>query len=318
MSVVHTVSAVKNRRKTEAAPSQAADGTWSMRLRQAGHDIWVTSQPSAKAAKAAAYAELAARTGRSKPHGKGPSQSLAAALGEYAMQMFKFKKGAPQEIRRLNVYLRAAGMHTLVATPPKEAAKGVRFDIGLEAWTDERKIPPGLKTFRRALETKSADSNRMRAVLATKPVEKIARQDLQVLVGKLREEGCSAATVYQEIAILKRFFNFVQTTWAWPLFENPATGLELEVLDNERSRVLTKQEQQFFDEALIECKNKQAALAVKLLLHTAMRASEPLTDLRWGDIDWTKSTLRLRDSKTRARNVPLSNEALRRIRVPTT
>ncbi len=196
MSVVHTAPAVKTRRKTEAAPSQAADGTWSMRLRQAGQDVWVHSQPSAKAAKAAAYAELAARTRRSKPHGKGPSQSLAAALCEYAKQTFKFKKGALQEIRRLNVYLRAAGMHTLVATPPNEAVKGVHFDIGLEAWSDERKIPLGLKAFRRALETKSAGSNRMRAVLATKPVNKISRQDLQVFVGKLREEGCSAATVY--------------------------------------------------------------------------------------------------------------------------
>lgn len=84
----------------------------------------------------------------------------------------------------------------------------------------------------------------------------------------------------------------------------------MEKVDNERNRVLSKQEQQLFDEALLECKNKQAAQAVKLLLQTGMRASEPLTDLRWGDINWTNSTLRLRDAKTSARNVPLSHQAL--------
>jgi len=41
-----------------------------------------------------------------------------------------------------------------------------------------------------------------------------------------------------------------------------------------------------------------------------MRSSEALQHARWGDVDWDARELRLRDSKTDSRDVPLSPKAI--------
>ena len=51
-----------------------------------------------------------------------------------------------------------------------------------------------------------------------------------------------------------------------------------------------------------------------MLRETAMRSSEPLKHARWGDINWARSVLQLVDSKTGAREVPLSPAALQVLR----
>ncbi len=59
-----------------------------------------------------------------------------------------------------------------------------------------------------------------------------------------------------------------------------------------------------------EQRNPGAVLAIRLLLLTGARTDEILS-LKWTDIDWEHKMLRLRDTKTGARDVPVSKEVLR-------
>lgn len=59
-----------------------------------------------------------------------------------------------------------------------------------------------------------------------------------------------------------------------------------------------------------EQRNPGAVLAIRLLLLTGARTDEILS-LKWTDIDWEHKLLRLRDTKTGARDVPVSKEVLR-------
>ena len=59
-------------------------------------------------------------------------------------------------------------------------------------------------------------------------------------------------------------------------------------------------------------RNPGAVLAIRLLLLTGARTDEILS-LKWADIDWEHKLLRLRDTKTGARDVPVSADALRLI-----
>jgi integrase len=47
-----------------------------------------------------------------------------------------------------------------------------------------------------------------------------------------------------------------------------------------------------------------------LLRETAMRSSEPLERACWGDVDWARNVLSLRDAKGGKRDVPLSPDAI--------
>ena len=60
------------------------------------------------------------------------------------------------------------------------------------------------------------------------------------------------------------------------------------------------------DAALPDCRNALVAPVVTLLRETAMRASEPLEHTCWGDVNWERRVLCLRDAKAGSRDVPLS------------
>jgi integrase len=53
----------------------------------------------------------------------------------------------------------------------------------------------------------------------------------------------------------------------------------------------------------------QAGAALKLALYTGMRRSE-ITDTRWSDVDWDRRIIRLKEGKTGARTIHLTDQAL--------
>src|SRR5690606_33982481 len=63
-----------------------------------------------------------------------------------------------------------------------------------------------------------------------------------------------------------------------------------------------------------DCRNREVAPAVILLLETAMRSSEPLEQATWADVDWGRCLLHLREAKAGKRDVPLSERAMEALR----
>lgn len=297
-----------------AAKPYREGSTWSVRQRVNGKRIYLSGFATAREAEIAAAQTVADGQGREK--GKGPYKtSLATALQIYGLERLPFLRGAPQEVRRINRYLRDAGLATLVATPLHDAnqrpGKTVYFEVSLEPPLPNRKIPRGLGTHRAQQAEKTARSDAVRRRLANIPVADIARHDLQNLVSTQRQDNVSASTIANERALLRVLFNYVQTVWNWPAPNgNPATRLRMPVVDNARDRVMSPEEQAQLDSALAECTNQLVAPTLTLLRETAMRASEPIAHARWRDVDFTRRVIRLPSGKTGRRDVPLSIAAL--------
>jgi len=324
----------KAKARPKAAPYKEGKG-WAMRSRYKNHDIYVSGKKTEGAARKAVETEQTTIDRRGAPKGRGPNQTTAAqAMQDYAMKRLPFKKGAVQEAVRLNHYLRAAHLATLVVTPhvatvpmapPRRATKPGKsdnqkkthtyFDVTLEPAGAERRVANGLHAHRNAQMTKTANARKHRAVLSTKTMGSITRDDMQEYMDALRREGAAPATMQLERSLWRVLFNHAHSKWGWvSLFDNPATDLVMPQVDNERKRVMSMEEQGLMDAALATCRNAMVPPLVALLRETSMRSSEPLHRAFWVDVDWERKILNLQDSKSRKREVPLSPLALQALR----
>ena len=329
---------VKGKARPQAQPYLEGTG-YAIRAYHKGHEIYLSGYASEAAIKKEVHERRSQIDRHGAPKGRGPDATTAAqALQDYAMERLRFKKGAGQEAVRTNNYLRAAHLDTLLVTPlqavvpespataepacspAKASSKGAKpltvyFRVTLEPYQAERVIANGLHAHRRAQLTKTADARKHRAVLATKRLGSITRNDMQAYMNALRDDGAAPATMKLEQSVWKVLFNYAFTKWAWAsLQDNPATLLEMPAVHNERKRVMSLHEQTLLDAALQECRNELVAPVLTLLRETAMRASEPLAHARWRDVDWERRVLCLSDAKAGSRDVPLSPLALQVLR----
>ena len=328
-------SRVKGKGRPEAQPYLEGAG-YAIRARHKGHEIYLSGYPTEAAINKEVRERRSQIDRHGAPKGLGPDRTTAAqALQDYAMARLRFKKGARQEAVRINNYLRAAHLDTLLVTPldaalsaavseaassPAKASSKVNkqvkpltvyFRVTLEPCPAERVIANGLHTHRKAQLTKTADSQKHRAVLATRKLNDIRRDDMQNYMNAMRDEGVAPATMKLEQSVWKVLFNYAFKTWSWvSLKDNPATGLEMPPVNNERMRMMSHAEQTRLDAALLECRNTLVTPVLTLLLETAMRASEPLEHACWGDVDWARRVLCLSDAKGGKRDVPLSPVAI--------
>lgn len=288
---------------------------WSARCLYKGHDIFVSGKSSAEEAEAEVWAlKDAIKKKGAACHGGPKKKSLAQAMQLYGIEVLPKLKGAAQLVRRINRYLRAQHLPTLVVTRAP-AESNHHFVVSTEPACGERRVPNGLHKHRRALLTKTADSNKRRDVLATTPFEGVSHAVVQEFVDELSREGVAAATIANEVALLSAVFKHAKKRWNWlPWRENPCHGLTKPKVDNVRTRVLKTQEQELLDAAFADATNQSARHLYVLLRETAMRVSEPLMGARWVDVDWNDCILHLRDSKNGARDVPLSPKAIEALR----
>jgi integrase len=310
------------REKSELAVPYKVGDTWSVRARREGCDIFLSGFESSTGASKELRHRVAYMEKHGKPHGGGPDQTtVAKAMQEHALKHLPSLKGADQEARRINRYLRAARLQTIELIPmtevteglelPKGACVGKYFAVFLRPFTASRAIPQGLEDHRRLLMTKTGGSDRLRAVLANLKVSEVNHDHIQGLVRALEAEEFARATVAQEQALLRRLFNHARTKWHWPRPDtNPACGLKLAGALAKRVRVMSHDEQARMDEALDYCVNDRIQPAVMLLTETAMRAEECIDTAKWGGVDWDRRILRLEDAKAGPRDVPLSPKAI--------
>lgn len=174
----------KARRSREATPYKHGKG-YAIRRQYRGHDIFLSGFKTQAEAKRAMNREVHAIDRNELPSGAGANRTtLAQALQDYATAHLPFMKGAAQEARRINNYLRAADLRLLKVTrltaavvdsgaldvadddliAPK-TGPGAYFSVQLIEHTTERVIPPGLHRHRKALLNANARTDKHRAVL---------------------------------------------------------------------------------------------------------------------------------------------------------
>lgn len=233
---------------------------WEMRRRYQGYDLYVSGHSSKAAARKAIRAKMTAIDEGAKPAGLGASRTtFAQALQDYALERLPYLKGADQEARRINNYLRAAGLRLLKVTrcePDSEAkalktGAGAYYQVELVEHAEERVIPNGLGPHRKALLTQNARTEKLRAVLASTAMSEVSRNQLQQLVFGMMRDRNAPATIANERSVWRVLFNYAHDTWNWwELQDNPACRLKMPKVDNERTRILSVNEQRLLDEAL--------------------------------------------------------------------
>lgn len=255
----------RKRKHARAQPHQTANKTWSGRVRRKGADIFLSGYKTEEQLEDELNVRVAALKTRGTPHAKGPERTtVAQAMQEHAHKHLTSLKGADQEVRRINRYLRAARLATLELCPMKEvtdvaalakgAQTGAYFAVWLKPYTSQRSIPNGLAKHRKQLLTRTGGSDRIRAVIAQTKMAEVTCELLQDLVRQLEAEGLAKATVLQEVALLKRLFNHASRKWHWVApAQNPACHLTLTGELTERDRVMSLEEQTGLDEALEYC-----------------------------------------------------------------
>jgi integrase len=293
--------------------------TWSFRIRTKGLNIYRHGFKTQAEARREAERLNQDSLEAGKPKHRGPWQmTLAEALQQYGLEHLPALKGARQDANRINGYLRCVGLSTLSVTKAKAEARdetaaptGLRHTVTLEAPVACRKIPNGLHSHRQDQTNKAAATMRQRKQLARMKVADIQPWHVQELIDAMIGDGYQAATIGLERALLSGFFTHTRKLWCWSEpRQNPAKPLTIPKVDNARTRVLTNREWSAVSQALTQSKNKFLAPAIALLLETAMRASEPLLQATWKNVDWLNCTLSLVDAKAGARDVPLSPGAI--------
>ena len=120
-----------------------------------------------------------------------------------------------------------------------------------------------------------------------------------------RLQKVKPATVYQELALLRRMFNVAIREWEW-LRDNPVSRLSFSVGNkNARDRWLTLEE----EKRLLESATNPYWLRslIMVALHTGMRRGEIL-DLKWPSVDFLRRPIAILKSKNgEKRTIPMSN-----------
>lgn len=319
-----TKAAAKGRRRRRkkgqsATPFREGKG-WAVRFRVGGQRLYLSGFASEDEARSAAKEHQGAYRTGGMPCEQPHQATVADALLAMGMATLPFMKGAEQEARRINRYLRAAEIdlikvQRLSSSAPGNAKKAVYFDVHREPFEAQRIVPKGLSGFRGERAKTTSKSDDLREVLALTPVAKVTRAQVQAFVHQLQADGLGPATVELERALLRKLFGYARRIWNWPgLALNPATALEMPKVDNCRDRVLSADEQQRLDAALRSCRNKALAPSLTLLREAGTRCSEVQRTATWADVDWDRRVIRLSDSKSGQRDVPLSPAAIDALR----
>ena len=293
---------------------------WAIRMRIKGQDIYLSGFATEAAAKRAAAEKRQALASTGKPKGLGPWRtSLGQALQDYGRERLAFMKGGKHDAARINRYLRTLSLDLIKLTEHTEEGKkdgeGPFWVVELVPCPDTRCVPKGLHQHRDKQTRRTIESDRHRALLARTMMSDVTPYQVQDLMNAMHADGYKAATVAQERALLRVLFNHARNIWAWPEpVRNPASGLKLPKIDNERNRVLTNAEWNRLSAALKLGKNRYVPPAIALLLVTTMRVSEALLRARWSDVDLDRHILTLRTAKAGGREVPLGPEAVEILR----
>jgi integrase len=143
--------------------------------------------------------------------------------------------------------------------------------------------------------------------LGRRKVAEIASKHVADLHSSMRNTPFRANRM---LALLSKMFNLAERWGLRPTGQNPCRGLD-RFPERRRERFLSSAEIARLGAVLQESEAQEpfVVLAIRLLLLTGARRDEILK-LRWSEVDFERSALRLPDSKTGAKSIPLGPAVL--------
>lgn len=165
-----------------------------------------------------------------------------------------------------------------------------------------------------ATECKASTASRYRQILrghilpalGDMPVVEVCREDVGALHHALRDRP---ATAKGARFVLSKMFGLAEAWGLRPKRSNPCRSVR-KYRPRYRERFLSRAEYRRVGRVLEEAPAwPPAVAAIRLLMLTGCR-SEEIASLKWDDVDRNSGELRLRDSKTGSRSVPLTPTAI--------
>ena len=253
-------------------------------------------------AKEWAASILSAEVSEHEPELGGPTMAtLAETLRHYAGLYSVTKGGAEQELSRINMYLRGAGM-ALLKLRDKADGQQELVEVPAEAVDDE--VAKGMRAHLAKRREKSARTFAFRAELAKKRVSTITKVELDRFVATMKADLASDSYIQKEIALLKAVLNKALERWNWVGFANPCIGIKLGGSEHRFVRV-SKERLDALYQALSECDNPWFWPLVDCAIYMTARKSS-LLKLTWDHVDLEGRCAVLRKAKTGTVRVPLS------------
>jgi integrase len=120
--------------------------------------------------------------------------------------------------------------------------------------------------------------------------------------------GRAPATINRELSVVSKIFTIAVRHEK--VDANPCQSVERFALDNERVRYLTENEEQRLFKAMRD--NTQLKDIVTVALHTGMRRGE-IFNLKWFDLDFDRSVMQVRKTKTKLNRVVPMNARVREV-----
>ena len=192
--------------------------------------------------------------------------------------------------------------------PPEPAPEPTVADLAercLEKYVAVRCKPSTAKNYSAAIRS------HILPALGAKALKDVGPEDVTALHHKLRDTPAAAD---QAVWVLSKMYRLAES-WGMVAPGQRPTRHVRRYGGTSRERFLTPEEYRLLGAALKKLEASgalmpSAAAAIRLLMLTGCRSDEILT-LKWDDIDRTARVLRLRDSKTGPRMVPLTRPVLK-------
>ncbi|HPW37577.1 MAG TPA: tyrosine-type recombinase/integrase [Syntrophorhabdus sp.] len=131
--------------------------------------------------------------------------------------------------------------------------------------------------------------------IGNKPMEKVSPLDIERIKKSMTDAGRSPRSIQYCLAVIRQVFNVARKLDMYSA-DNPVSKVSKPKFDNRRLRFLSYEETETLLYALA-IKSTQLHDMALLSLHCGLRAGE-IFNLTWSDINFARSTLTLRDTKS--------------------
>lgn len=233
---------------------------------------------------------------------RGPHGSRRITLGRHGeLSADQARKRAAVAVRRIK-----AGRDPIepAAEPAPDPTVADLAERCVESYVKVRCKPHTLGGYRRQLR------NHILPVLGERTVASVDQADIEALHHALRDRPAAANAT---LGVLSRMFSLAET-WGWrPRGSHPCRSVKKYPTRN-RDRFLSRDEYRRIGRVLNEADEEGApwppsVAAIKLIMLTGCRCEE-IAKLQWDDVDRSVGYLRLKDTKTGLRMIPLTPSAL--------
>jgi integrase len=194
----------------------------------------------------------------------------------------------------------------------KNAREGATMNEACDRFIEEHAEKKKLNTLK---QYRALIDRHVRPSLGNRKIAGIEQADVARLIYAVGRKTPISANRLR--AVLSKLFHYAEKWQMRPNASNPVTHIERN-RENKRHRDLTEAELVRLGAVLSEAEagdkpelalNPRAIAALRVLMFTGCRRNEIL-HLRWSEVDLERGLLRLRDSKTGAKLVPLNGAAI--------